>query len=209
MQDNSLLNWTLMAVKKKKSRANVSDEAISGRFGSRVKQLRATHKWSLNQLADASGVSKSMLSQIERNNANPTIAVAFRIALALGMSLAELVEDPQATSTIRVVRSDDRMYHYRTDKDCSIRTLSPLDLEKDVEIYELRLKEGGALRSSAHFEGTREFVTVQSGRVRIDSGNDSEELNLGDSGNYRADQPHAVVNLSRGDAVALLVVVYR
>ena len=46
-----------MAVKKKKSRANVSDEAISGRFGSRVKHLRATHKWSLDQLADASGVS--------------------------------------------------------------------------------------------------------------------------------------------------------
>ncbi|MBT5706185.1 MAG: helix-turn-helix transcriptional regulator [Verrucomicrobia bacterium] len=198
-----------MAVKKIKSRASISDEAISGRFGSRVKLLRATHKWSLDQLADASGVSKSMLSQIERNNANPTIAVAFRIAQALGMSLAELVEDPRATSNIRVVRSDDRMYHYRTDKDCSIRTLSPLDLEKDVEIYELRLKEGGALRSSAHFEGTREFVTVQSGRVRIDSGNDSEELNRGDSGNYRADQPHAVVNLSRGDAVALLVVVYR
>ncbi|MGY8675119.1 MAG: helix-turn-helix domain-containing protein [Verrucomicrobiia bacterium] len=199
-----------MAAKKKKTvRAVESDEAISVRFGTRVKELRAAHDWSLEQLAGASGVSRSMLSQIERNNANPTIAVAFRIAQALGMTLADLVEDPSATSSIRVVRSDDRMYHYRSDKDCSIRTLSPLDLEKDVEFYELRLKEGGSLRSAAHFEGTREFLTVQRGKVRVESGNDTEELNRGDSGNYRADQPHAIVNLGRGEAVALLVVVYR
>lgn len=198
-----------MAAKKKAAKQAVSDEAISGRFGSRVKELRASHGWSLDQLAGASGVSRSMLSQIERNNANPTIAVAFRIAQALGMTLADLVEDPEATSAIRVVRSDDRMYHYRSDKDCSIRTLSPLDLEKDVEFYELRLKEGGSLRSSAHFEGAREFVTLERGKIRVESGGDAEELNKGDSANYRADQPHAISNSGRGDAVVLLVVVYR
>lgn len=198
-----------MAAKKKSAKPAVSDEAISGRFGNRVKELRAAHDWSLDKLAGASGVSRSMLSQIERNNANPTIAVAFRIAQALGMNLADLVEDPEATSSIRVVRSDDRMYHYRSDKDCSIRTLSPLDLEKDVEFYELRLKEGGSLRSSAHFEGTREFVTVERGKIRVESGRDVEDLNKGDSANYRADQPHAISNSGRGDALALLVVVYR
>lgn len=198
-----------MAAKKKAAGPAVSDEAISGRFGSRVKELRSAHGWSLDQLAGASGVSRSMLSQIERNNANPTIAVAFRIAQALGMTLAELVEDPSATSAIRIVRVDDRMYHYRSDKYCSIRTLSPLELEKDVEFYEVRLKEGGALRSSAHFVGTREFVTVERGKIRVESGSDVEELHKGDSANYRADQPHAITNLGRGEAVVLLVVVYR
>ena len=108
-----------MAAKKKKTNSSVSDEAISGRFGNRVKELRTANDWSLDQLAKTSGVSRSMLSQIERNNANPTIAVAFRISQALGMTLADLVEDPEAASAIRVVRSDDRMYHYRSDKDCS------------------------------------------------------------------------------------------
>ncbi len=198
-----------MATKRRRAATAVSDEAISGRFGSRVKELRAANDWSLDQLARASGVSRSMLSQIERNNANPTIAVAFRIAQALGMTLADLVEDPEAASSIRVVRSDDRMYHYRSDKDCNIRTLSPLDLEKDVEFYEVRLKEGGALRSSAHFEGAREFVTVERGRIQVESGGDAEALNKGDSANYRADQAHAIVNGGRGEAVVLLVVVYR
>jgi transcriptional regulator with XRE-family HTH domain len=186
-----------------------NDAAISGRFGNRIKELRSTLHWSLDRLAGASGVSRSMLSQIERNNANPTIAVAFRIAQALGMSLSDLVDDPDATSGIGVVRSDDRMYQYRSDNDCSIRTLSPLDLEKDVEFYELRLKEGGALRSSAHFKGTREFITLQKGKIKIESGKDNEELHKGDSANYRADQPHAISNAGKGDAVVLLVVVYR
>jgi len=199
----------MAAKKKRRAKSPVSDEAISGRFGNRVRELRSANGWSLDQLAKSSGVSRSMLSQIERNNANPTIAVAFRIARALGMTLADLVEDPEATSAIRVVRADDRAYHYRSDKDCSIRTLSPLDLEKDVEFYELRLKEGGALRSSAHFEGTREFITVERGKITVESGGDAETLNKGDSANYRADQPHAIINEGRGEALALLVVVYR
>ncbi len=198
-----------MAARKKFSSVAVTDEAISGRFGHRVKELRAAHGWSLDQLASSSGVSRSMLSQIERNNANPTIAVAFRIAQALGMTLGELLEHPEAASSVRVVRADDQMYHYRSDKDCRIRTLSPLDLEKDIEMYEVQLQEGGALRSSAHFEGTREFVTVQKGKIRIESGADCEALNKGDSGNYRADLAHAIINDGRGEAIALLVVVYR
>ncbi len=129
----------------------------------RLKELRVERGWSLDALGNASGVSRSMLSQIERNRANPTLAVAFRIARAFGMSLGELVETPGATSSIMVIRASDHAYHYRSDRDCQIRTLSPLNLEKDVEFYQVQLKEGGALRSAPHFEGTREFLTVQKG----------------------------------------------
>jgi len=87
--------------------------------------------------------------------------------------------------------------------------LSPLNLEKDVEFYEVRLNEGGALRSAAHFEGTREFITVQKGRVRVQSGDDAEELDPGDSSSYRADVPHALVNVGRGAAVIFLVDIYQ
>jgi quercetin dioxygenase-like cupin family protein len=150
-----------------------------------------------------------MLSQVERNQANPTLAVALRIASAFGMSLGELVETPGATSSLVVIRAGDHAYHYRSDRDCQIRTLSPLHLEKDVEFYEVQLKEGGALRSAAHFEGTREFLTVQKGRIRVESGSDAEELDRGDSVNYHADVPHAIVNIGKGDALVFLVDIYR
>jgi transcriptional regulator with XRE-family HTH domain len=184
-------------------------EAIHQHLGSRVKHLRSARGWSLEVLANASGVSRSMLSQIEREQANPTLAVTLRIARAFGLSLGELLEMPGAASTVTVIRADEHNYHYRSDKDCRIRTLSPLNLEKDVEFYEVRLQAGGTLRSSPHFEGTREFLTVQKGRVRIESAGDTEELASGDSASYRADVPHAILNSGRGEATLFLIVIYR
>lgn len=184
-------------------------EAINRHLGARVKHLRGARGWSLEALAAASGVSRSMLSQIEREQANPTLAVTLRIARAFGLSLGELLEVPGAASAVTVIRAADRAYHYRSDKDCQIRTLSPLNMEKDVEFYEIRLESGGALRSAPHFEGTREFVTVQKGAARIASAGDSETLETGDSASYRADVPHAIVNVAKGQTILFLIVVYR
>src|SRR5688572_12933195 len=184
-------------------------EAISRRLGGRVKELGREHNWSLETLARASGVSRSMLSQIEREQANPTLAVTLRIAQAFGMTLGELIEMPSANSSVTVIRADDHAYHYRSDKNCRIRTLSPLNLEKDVEFYEVQLQPGGALRSAPHFEGTREFLTVQKGQARVESAGDAETLGPGDSASYRADVPHAIVNIGRTEAVLFLVDIYR
>jgi len=184
-------------------------EPINRHLGARVKQLRAERGWSLEALANASGVSRSMLSQIEREQANPTLAVTQRIARAFSMSLGDLVEAPGVTSSVTVIRADDRAYHYRSDKNCRIRTLSPLNLEKDVEFYEVQLQAGGALRSAPHFAGTREFLTVESGQVRVESGTDAEDLRPGDSASYRADVPHAILNTGKSLASMFLVDIYR
>jgi transcriptional regulator with XRE-family HTH domain len=184
-------------------------ESINRHLGTRVKLLRGDRRWSLEALANASGVSRSMLSQIEREEANPTLAVTLRIAQAFGMTLGELLEVPGASSTVTVIRANDHAYHYRSDKFCRVRTLSPLNLEKDVEFYQVQLEAGGALRSSPHFEGTREFLTVQKGQVRVESAGDAEDLGPGDSASYRADVPHAIVNVGKGEAVLFLVDIYR
>ncbi|MDP6443357.1 MAG: XRE family transcriptional regulator [Pirellulaceae bacterium] len=174
----------------------------------RIRALRAERGWSLDQLAAASGVSRSMLSQIERERANPTLAVTMRIAQAFEMSLGDLVEAPQSGHSIEVMRGSDAQFMYRSDDACQIRTLSPLRLEKDVEFYELRLRGGGQLRSAPHFEGTREFLTVERGRVEVNSGDAQVALGKGDSASYRADLPHAVANVGRAEAVLYLVVIY-
>ena len=134
--------------------------------------------------------------------------MTLRIARAFGLELGELLQTPGAACKVSVIRSNDRTYHYRSDKDIRIRTLSPLHLEKDVEFYEVQLQPGGTLRSAPHFEGTREFITVAKGRVRVESGGDTEELEPGDSASYRADVPHAMVNVGRSEAVVFLVDIY-
>jgi transcriptional regulator with XRE-family HTH domain len=184
-------------------------EPAVGDLGARIRDMRTARKWSLDALANASDVSRSMLSQIERNEANPTLAVTMRIARAFGITLGELVESPDATSAVQVIRAGDRAQIYRSDKDCQIRTLSPLQLEKDVEFYEVALQPGGVLRSAPHFSGTREFLVVEKGKVRVESGRDSEELERGDSATYRADVPHAIVNLGKTEAMVFLVDIYR
>ncbi len=174
----------------------------------RVAELRRRRRWTLEEFAAGSGVSRSMLSQIERGEANPTLAVAHRIAQAMGISLAELVEAVDVSGRIEVIRADDRTHHFRSDPDCRIRTLSPLHLEKDVEFYELWLGRGGALRSAPHYEGTREFLTIQKGQARLISDQESQELGQGDSAHYRADVEHAIVNDDSQELLAFLVVIY-
>ncbi|MDB6138794.1 MAG: sinR [Verrucomicrobiaceae bacterium] len=184
-------------------------ESINENLGRRVKKLRGDRGWSLEELAAASGVSRSMLSEIERERANPTLSVTYRIARAFGLSLQDLIESADCASSIQIIRADDRAQIFRSDKQCQIRTLSPLNLEKDVEFYELRLPVGGALRSQAHVDGTREFLTVEEGSVTLDSGSSSESLVKGDSATYRADVAHAILNAGRREAVLFLVVIYR
>jgi transcriptional regulator with XRE-family HTH domain len=187
----------------------VDTDPVSSHVSERVKTLRLQRGWSLEELAAASGVSRSMLSQVERNEANPTLAVTCKIAQAFAMSLAEFVQIPGASTGISVIRAEDRAHLYRSDNDCEIRTLSPLHLEKDVEFYQVRLKPGGCLKSAPHFQGTREFLTVEQGRVRVTSAEDETELNRGDSGSYRADVPHAITNVSKGESTVFLVVIYQ
>lgn len=182
---------------------------INENLGKRVKKLRGDRGWSLEELAAASGVSRSMLSEIERERANPTLSVTHRIATAFGLSLGDLIETAAPASSIQTIRASDRAQIFRSDRQHQIRTLSPLNLEKDVEFYELTLREGGALRSQPHFEGTREFLTVEHGAVRIESDAEADELVKGDSATYRADVPHAIINKGKGESIVFLVVIYR
>lgn len=185
-----------------------SIDPLSQLLCEKVKVLRKKQDWTLEMLSAASGVSRSMLSQIERGKANPTLAVACRIAGAFGISIGELVEEPWSGSAIKVIRHDDPAHLYRNDDQCRIRTLSPLNAEKTVEFYQLSISVGEELRSAAHFDGTHEFLTVEKGSVSVLSGSDSCKLRKGDSAHYRADLEHVIANSGKGEAVCFLVVIY-
>jgi transcriptional regulator with XRE-family HTH domain len=179
--------------------------ALGSRLAARVRALRHQRGWSLERLSSVCGVSRSMLSQIERSEANPTVAVALAVATAFGISLNELVESPTQGSPLQVIRADDLHYVYRSDRDCRIRTLSPLTPERSLEFYEITFQPDGALRSAPHFVGTREHLTVQRGHLRVEAGEFAAELRRGDSIAYPADVAHAIVNIGGTTAVAYLV----
>ncbi|WP_432797378.1 helix-turn-helix domain-containing protein [Poriferisphaera sp. WC338] len=175
----------------------------------RIKELRKQHRWTLQQLADASHVSRSMLSQIERGQANPTLAVAYRIAQAFDLPLGQLVDIAMSESHIQIIRGDDPTFLYKSDENMQVRTLSPLNKEKDVEFYEIRLNPGAQMRSASHFEGTTEFLTVLKGAASVHSGEDICTLKKGDSAHYRADVPHMIACGGKSPMQCFLVVTYR
>jgi transcriptional regulator with XRE-family HTH domain len=198
-----------IARKERKTSAVTDAESINEDLGRRVKKLRADRGWSLEELSSVSGVSRSMLSEIERERANPTLSVTYRIARAFGFSLQDLIESADSASSIQVTRANDSAQVFRSDKQCEIRTLSPLNLEKDIEFYEVRLPVDGALASQPHVDGTREFLTLKEGGVNLQSGNFTESLGKGDSATYRADVAHSIANSGKREAVLFLVVLYR
>lgn len=178
-------------------------------FCDRIRALRSSKRWTLDQLAAKSGVSRSMISQIERQAVNPTFNIAYRIAQAFGVSLGELVDDPKQPQEIDVIRADDKAYHFVDEDEMRIRTLYPLHLEKDVEFYELKMQPGQSMTSTPHLPGTREFITVHEGEIEVKSGDALIKLSAGDSAHYAADVPHAITSSGTTEAVAFLVAIYR
>lgn len=179
-------------------------------MGRLIKMERTRQKLSLDELAERSSVSKGMLSQIERTKTNPTVAVLYKIAAGLRVEPTHLLPSPSGVPRLwRIIRADDERYVFSKSKDCQIRTLSPLDLEKQIEFYELDFSPKGKLVSEAHYEGTEEILSVAQGALRVRSGEANVEVKRGDSVHYAADIAHSITNLLNTPSVAFLIVRYR
>jgi len=162
----------------------------------------------MDALSRQSGVSKSMLSQIERGRANPTVAVVWRLANALGVPLVELLGEAAAGEggAIQALHVQDVPVMRSRDGRCTLRVLSPVELAGRVEWYQLECQPGGMLDSKAHAAGAREHLTVMTGSIEAVSGGERARGSTGDTLRYRADRAHRLRNVGRAKAVALLVV---
>lgn len=177
--------------------------------GARLLAQRQAQGLSLDGLSRRAGVSKSMLSQIERNQANPTVAVVWRLAHALGVPVAELLAGagPSAPA-LQTVPAHATPSLASPDGLCELRILGPIELAGKFEWYSLTIRSGGALESQAHEPGSREHLSVLSGTLEVSAGERSARLGAGETARYAADTPHRIRNPGRGPATALLVVLH-
>jgi transcriptional regulator with XRE-family HTH domain len=181
------------------------------RVGDALARLREQHGLSLDELSRRAGVSKSMLSQIERAQANPTVAVVWRLANALGVPLGSLLEQAPAAPepAITTVASHATPTLRGADAGCELRILGPIELAGQFEWYELTLQAGASLVSQAHEPGSFEHVSVQAGHIQVSAGDATAALGPGETARYAADQPHALRNKGRSVATAILVVLHK
>ncbi|ALT77104.1 MAG: XRE family transcriptional regulator [Burkholderiaceae bacterium] len=179
------------------------------KVGATLQALRQAQGLSLDELSRRAGVSKSMLSQIERNQANPTVAVVWRLANALRVELTELLGgERSAPPAIETVPAHATPGMSSPDGLCQLRILGPIDLAGQFEWYELTVQPGGALESAAHQPGSREHLSVLKGHLVVSAGGASQTLSAGETARYAVDGPHAIRNSSKQPAVALLVVLH-
>lgn len=182
--------------------------AAPPRVGEQIQRLRSERRMTLDDLSRAAGVSKSMLSEIERDKANPTIAVAWRLTNALGVSLDQLFALQKTPETIVVAGPHDIPTLNGHDARYQLRVWGPIELAGKFEWYELTLQAGGALVSNAHEPGTREHLSVLQGTIEIEANGATKRLKTADTARYVADVPHAIRNAGKAEAKALLVVIH-
>ena len=178
-------------------------DAILSLLPARLKDARRAKGLSLDAVAKLSGVSRSMVSQIERGESSPTISTLWNLTKALQVDFAGLLED-DLESRVEVLRSEDVPTIENHGAGCSIRILSPPEEAGRHEVYDLTFHDGGALNSQPHAQGAREHLTVIEGKMQVVSGEASVELNAGDTARYAADVAHKIS--TNGAARAFLVV---
>ncbi|QUJ76235.1 helix-turn-helix transcriptional regulator [Sulfitobacter albidus] len=169
-----------------------SADAILTQLPARLKEARRGQGLSLDAVAKLSGVSRSMVSQIERGESSPTIATLWNLTRALQVDFAGLLDGPQAAARIEVLRNGEAPMISNLGTGCRIRILSPPEEAGRHEVYDLRIDAGGILDSAPHTRGAREHLTVIEGTARVTSGESTETLGAGDTARYAADVAHSI-----------------
>lgn len=177
---------------------------IHDRLAASLKEARKSKGLSLDAVARLSGVSRSMVSQIERGESSPTVSTLWNLTQALQVDFAGLLEGRTAPG-IEVIRAEAAPVIAGRGHGVRIRILSPAEAAGQHEVYDLGFDAGGSLASDPHGPGCREHLTVLEGAVVVVSGEDRTRLDVGDTARYFADRPHRI-EAEGGAARAILIV---
>jgi len=181
-------------------------DALTEKLGKTIARLRLADQLSLGELSEQSGVAKSMISQIEKNETNPTLATLSRLSEALGTSVeavlsttdqeSALVERTPAQST-PLLRSEDGL--------CELRIIGWIETVQWAQWYDFTAEPGGRLESSAHPAGSVENLTILTGEVAVHVGEECWTAKAGETLRYRADTDHVIENISKTPVHATMV----
>ncbi|MFN0181139.1 MAG: helix-turn-helix domain-containing protein [Gemmatimonadales bacterium] len=176
-------------------------------FGERVRARRVATHLTLQALADASGVSVSMLSQVERGQRAPTLPLAVRIADGLGCPLSDLLDaDPETAETSGVIRREQDSG--AVDPETGVRRvlLSRRLPPATAEVAWYRIPPGQTAGPFLHRDADLlEQVTVTAGRLDVRLGRDTLSLRAGDTLAFAGTTEHAFTNGGRTECSVIHV----
>lgn len=177
---------------------------INSRVAQNIKSVREQKKLTLDAAASLTGVSRSMLVQIEKGDVNPSISVLWKIANGYKVSFSSLIECAGEGETFvpcspPMAEDEGRYRNHPT---------FPFDEQRLFEIYRIVIAPGGKLESEPHLAKSEEYITVFQGSVEVALEERSYILNLGDSLRFPADQRHSYHNSGETEAQLNLLIYY-
>jgi len=187
--------------------AHAGAGGISQAIGGRVRRGRGSRGWTLDQLAERSGVSRRMLVSIEQGSANPSIATLLRISDALGIGLPALVNMDRSPG-LRVTRAGAAPVLWRGKAGGQAVLVAGTQPPDVTELWDWTLGPGERHSSEAHTAGTRELLLVLDGQLELKVGQHVEVLATGDSASFAGDLPHEYVNTSPAQAARFALTVF-
>ena len=182
-----------------------NDDNILISLPARLKDARKAQGLSLDAIANLSGVSRSMVSQIERGESSPTIATLWNLTRALNVDFAGLLDHSDRGDRIDVLKASDVPTIDNMGQKCRISILSPPEEAGGHEVYDISFQDSGILNSQPHARGSEEQLVVIEGKVSVTSGSVTSEITQGDTARYAADVPHQIASVG-GSARVFLVV---
>jgi len=177
------------------------------RVGESLRRMRVKRGLSLERLAQASGVSRAMLCQIELSQSAPTINILWKVARALDVPFSALISD-QTPSRTKILGADSAKVLRSADGSFSSRALFPFDQPRNVEFYELHLAPRSTEHADPHAPGTVENLIVTDGQLEMTVGDAHYPLARGDAIQFEADVPHEYRNPGNVETVMYLVMTY-
>jgi transcriptional regulator with XRE-family HTH domain len=170
-----------------------STAALASAIGVRVRQERQARRWTLDQLAEAAGVSRRMVVNVEQGAANPSVGTLLRISDALGVGLPALVERPAPTA-LKLTRHGDGAALWSSEsggRGVLVAGTEPPDV---VELWDWTLGPGDHHTTGAHSPGTKELLQVQQGTITVEVADQSATLDTGDAVAFPGDVTHSYAN---------------
>lgn len=172
-----------------------------------LRELRSARQLSLDQAARLTGLSRTLLGQIELGTVTPSVGVVWRIARAFDVHFATLLADKRSTTTA-LLRKASAKRLISADGRFSSRALFPFGDSGKVEFYELWLAGHSREDAEAHQPGTRENLVVTRGKLVIEFGGATHELSEGDAIVFGADVAHSYRNPQSEECWMHLVMSY-
>ncbi len=182
---------------------------VSGQLGRTVQRLRKAYNLSLSDLSEQSGVAKSIISQIERNETNPTLSTIWRLAQALDVSIARVLQGAQDEPFIEKSSRGDTPILLSGDGKCRLAIIGWIKTVEWLQWYDFSANPGGVLESDAHQRGSVECLSVLEGELEVEVAGVVETARAGETLRYRCDCPHVIRNLSGAPAHATMVCILK